>query len=157
VGRICNPSWNRINWSAKNLGYQFGNPGSGIAAFYMILWLTKLSQYYNPLTEIPNFSDYKWSLLNEPSCNDYLCENGGVCLPQSSGAAKCLCQPGFTGNNCDTKMSSCAENPCLNDANCTEDPSGGTGYRCECEGTNRRGRHCEKVCMSTSMTSVVEY
>ena len=82
------------NWSYKDKGIKMLCPVQ-----------TGLSQYYNPLTEIPNFSDYKWSLLNEPSCSYYFCENGGVCLPQSSGGAKCLCQLGFIGNNCDTKMS----------------------------------------------------
>lgn len=41
-------------------------------------------------------------------------------------------------------MSSCAENPCLNGASCFEDPSGGTGYACNCQGSGYEGRHCEK-------------
>ena len=41
-------------------------------------------------------------------------------------------------------MSSCAEKPCLNGASCIEDPSGGTGYSCNCDGTGHRGHHCQQ-------------
>ena len=99
------------------------------------------------------FTVYDWSVitgLDGASCEDDLCKNGGLCLPgegmranPSPGTTACLCQPGFTGADCGRPMSSCAENPCKNKAFCTEDPSGGTGYLCNCDGTGFRGRHCE--------------
>ena len=42
-------------------------------------------------------------------------------------------------------MTSCAEKPCLNQAKCIEDTSGGTDYQCDCQGTNYTGRHCENL------------
>ena len=93
--------------------------------------------------------------METPDCNSDLCENDGVCLPAEvvqrpsglgavpAGTVHCLCKPGFTGANCGTRMSTCLENPCHPDARCVEDPSGGTGYYCDCENTGRLGRHCE--------------
>ena len=103
---------------------------------------------------------YDWSSLVDgprrpPPCDSSACENGGICLPGEGvirppnegpappGTVLCLCQPGFTGPNCGTPMSSCAESPCHNGANCIEDPSGGTGYYCDCGGTSFRGRQCQ--------------
>ena len=92
------------------------------------------------------FSDYNWTPQNEQNCNQQECLNGGICLTESlSGAPTCLCQPGFTGPNCETSMTACAEKPCLNEANCSENPSG-AGYNCDCGGTGHTGRHCETVC-----------
>ena len=98
-------------------------------------------------------SGYNWSILTNhdtPECDSGLCQNDGECLPgqgvrpgSPAGTVACLCKPGFKGPNCGTRMSSCAENPCHNGANCIEDPSGGTGYYCSCENTGYRGRHCE--------------
>ena len=83
------------------------------------------------------------------SCEDSACSNGGLCLPgegmranPSPGTVACLCPLGFTGPNCGRPMTSCAENPCQNNASCTKDTSAG-GFKCHCDGTGFRGRFCE--------------
>ena len=102
-------------------------------------------------------SGFNWAGLAEarslPSCDSAVCQNGGICLPKPVAAANddapagdgqiCLCQPGFTGPTCALPMSTCEESPCLNGAPCNEDPSGGTGYECQCTNSNYNGRHCE--------------
>ena len=114
--------------------------------FQSSFWVTTLLYFF--------LTVYDWSVITGldtgASCEDDLCKNGGLCLPgegmranPSPGTTACLCQPGFTGADCGRPMSSCAENPCKNKAFCTEDPSGGTGYLCNCDGTGFRGRHCE--------------
>ena len=84
------------------------------------------------------------------SCDSSYCQNGGICLPRlaeesddDSAGPICLCPPGFTGPTCALPMSTGAEGPCRNGAPCTEDPSGGTGYECQCSNSNYQGRHCE--------------
>ena len=111
---------------------------------------------------------YNWSSLatnsEEPPCNSDVCMNGGECLPAQGliqrttsvipeGTVYCLCKPGFTSPNCGQPMSSCSENPCRHGAQCVEDPSGGTGYICNCENTGYEGRHCElekNLCVGSS-------
>ena len=91
---------------------------------------------------------YDWSRLrnDQLKCPVGYCHNDGVCLVGGEGGVSghtCLCKPGFTGPTCLTAYSTCSEEPCLHGAPCTEDPSGGTGYICNCAGTGFGGRHCE--------------
>ena len=101
---------------------------------------------------------YDWNRLrnDQLKCPPGYCHNDGVCLPGSAGGGgagdndggggtshTCLCKPGYTGPTCLTAYSTCSEEPCLHGAPCTEDPSGGTGYICNCAGTGFGGRHCE--------------
>jgi len=103
-------------------------------------------------------SGYNWSTLTDArtlaSCDSSVCQNGGICLPRLQAAESdddsaasagpfCLCQPGFTGPTCAFLISTCEESPCRNGALCTEDPSGGTGYECQCANSSYQGRHCE--------------
>jgi hypothetical protein len=94
-------------------------------------------------------SGYDWSSLTDAqTCDSAVCQNAGICLPRPAGETEdnrpfCLCPPGFTGPTCSLTMSTCEENPCRNGASCTEDPSGGTGYECQCFNSSYQGRHCE--------------
>ncbi|KAM6973062.1 protein delta homolog 1 [Aplochiton taeniatus] len=59
------------------------------------------------------------------------CQNGGVCTDHNSSAAysSCVCSPGFTGDFCENRVSSCGSNPCLNGGNCT---NLGPTFTCTC-------------------------
>ena len=92
-------------------------------------------------------------------CPSNYCKHGGVCLPPISSnneSPRCLCEPGYTGQTCSQRITSCAENPCREPSNpdisgfeCTDDPSGGTSYTCNCqtETSGYTGRHCEEEVM----------
>ena len=99
------------------------------------------------------------------NCN-LLCQNGGICLPQvqsttnicrillssfetshlsqqANSSSACACAPGYTGRTCALPSTSCAQTPCLHNANCTDSPGSGAGYKCDCNGTGHSGAHCQ--------------
>lgn len=51
----------------------------------------------------------------------------------------CSCVPGYAGNNCETRVSLCAENPCRNGGTCLEDT---LTYSCLCNAPFE-GNNCE--------------
>ncbi|XP_035673492.1 fibropellin-1-like [Branchiostoma floridae] len=71
-------------------------------------------------------------------CLNSPCNNGGVCADLPDGYL-CICQAGWTGQNCQTEVDECASNPCQNGATCTD---GLNGYICTCA-PSWIGDHCE--------------
>ncbi|XP_019641326.1 PREDICTED: fibropellin-1-like [Branchiostoma belcheri] len=71
-------------------------------------------------------------------CLNHPCLNGGQCSDLTDGY-QCICQTGWTGQNCETDVDECASNPCQNGATCTD---GLNGYLCTCTPT-WTGDHCE--------------
>ncbi|XP_043572153.1 sushi, von Willebrand factor type A, EGF and pentraxin domain-containing protein 1 isoform X1 [Chiloscyllium plagiosum] len=47
------------------------------------------------------------------------CQHNGSCESVGSGHV-CVCQPGFTGSNCETNINECASDPCQNNAACQD-------------------------------------
>ena len=58
-------------------------------------------------------------------------------LQRSGDGRTCLCQPGYTGTNCEININECAANPCKNNGTCTDSIN---RYTCSCQpgysGTN---------------------
>lgn len=65
-------------------------------------------------------------------CTTMPCENGGECFTDQSNLNRfiCVCPDSFTGQLCETRVSSCAGNPCLNQATCQE--VGAEDFECVC-------------------------
>uniref|UniRef100_A0AAR2M5Q5 EGF-like domain-containing protein n=1 Tax=Pygocentrus nattereri TaxID=42514 RepID=A0AAR2M5Q5_PYGNA len=72
------------------------------------------------------------SLVNR-TCRDTselcrpVCENGGRCVLNEKGQARCLCWPNYSGQHCE--ISHCKEH-CLNGGTCTASPLGKPACRC---------------------------
>ncbi|XP_072114251.1 sushi, von Willebrand factor type A, EGF and pentraxin domain-containing protein 1 [Mobula birostris] len=67
------------------------------------------------------------------------CQHNGSCESIGSGYA-CVCQPGFTGTNCETNINECASDPCQNNAACQD----GIGkFVCLCQ-PGFMGQLCEE-------------
>ncbi|XP_034115117.2 neurogenic locus protein delta [Drosophila albomicans] len=72
------------------------------------------------------------------------CLNGGTCFNTGPALYTCQCAPGFSGNDCQTEISSCDAdvNPCQNNGTCVNENTE-RGYKCLCPmGWN--GRLCEE-------------
>lgn len=70
------------------------------------------------------------------------CQNGGTCFNTGHGSYTCKCAPGFMGNECETQMEKCTQDPCINGGVCIDDPLR-KHYRCECP-KGWSGKHCEE-------------
>ncbi|XP_029048305.2 cubilin isoform X2 [Osmia bicornis bicornis] len=62
----------------------------------------------------------------------------GRCVSQGNSYV-CVCDPGYTGTTCDTKIDPCTPNPCRNNGVCV---SSSTGINCDCPSTFT-GSRCE--------------
>ncbi|KAJ8307337.1 hypothetical protein KUTeg_015421 [Tegillarca granosa] len=63
-------------------------------------------------------------------CASNPCRNGAAC--QNSGSTyRCVCNPGYTGQQCQININECASNPCQNGGTCTDLVN---GYSCQCTG-----------------------
>ena len=46
--------------------------------------------------------------INQNLCGNNPCKYGGSCVDSGNGVRyTCICQPGYTGDNCDTNISEC--------------------------------------------------
>ena len=52
---------------------------------------------------------------------------------------ECVCEPGWTGGDCDINIDDCASNPCENNGLCVDEVN---GYSCVCE-TGYTGKNCQ--------------
>ncbi|OWF52623.1 Fibropellin-1 [Mizuhopecten yessoensis] len=64
-------------------------------------------------------------------CAGIQCSNGGTCVAFGSVRKQCLCQPGYTGENCEININECTLNPqgCLYNGTCSD---GVNAYSCQC-------------------------
>ncbi|EDO30187.1 predicted protein, partial [Nematostella vectensis] len=75
-------------------------------------------------------------------CDQLNCANGGKCRANYGGnTGKCQCEPGFTGETCDTDaFDDCASVPCKNNGTCQDI---GNSYICTCA-DKFAGKHCTR-------------
>uniref|UniRef100_A0A4W3I336 Sushi, von Willebrand factor type A, EGF and pentraxin domain containing 1 n=1 Tax=Callorhinchus milii TaxID=7868 RepID=A0A4W3I336_CALMI len=57
------------------------------------------------------------------------CQHSGTCQSAGSGYI-CLCNPGFTGSNCEINIDECASDPCQNGATCQDEI---VNFSCLCQ------------------------
>lgn len=71
------------------------------------------------------------------------CGSNGVCTGGIGTAPiVCLCDAGYTGLACETKIPKCQPGACQNNAACKEDSSVPSGYTCSCS-SSFTGQFCE--------------
>ncbi|CAF1014666.1 unnamed protein product [Adineta steineri] len=102
------------------------------------------SNFVAPNCSDSNFIGLSCNISSQP-CDIYKpCQNLGICtnnLTFSLGYT-CLCQPDFSGTNCETNIHPCHLDTCLHDGNCTNVNS--THFFCNCT-DGRIGIHCESI------------
>jgi hypothetical protein len=72
-------------------------------------------------------------------CDDYDCNEQGLCKVDDAGLAYCQCFIGYEGDFCGTQTTYCEDDTCQNDGEC-ENIIG--GYVCKCV-NNWTGNNCE--------------
>lgn len=74
------------------------------------------------------------------------CLNDGQCISFGNSTFKCTCRGEWTGERCETPISSCARKPCGSNAECrtlkTIDYE--QDYLCVCHGTRGYGLNCQE-------------
>ncbi|XP_069124102.1 uncharacterized protein [Argopecten irradians] len=88
-----------------------------------------LHPYYGNNCELDNSTDI---------CVSVPCENGGSCTSVNNLRRKCVCPPGFKGQDCEINVDECASSPCLNGGLCVD---GDNAYTCTCP--LYQGERCE--------------
>ncbi|XP_071962337.1 protein glp-1-like [Antedon mediterranea] len=78
-----------------------------------------------------------------PLCIMNTCLNGGKCF-ETLNNVMCVCNDGYTGLRCETKLEQCEYNPCANNGTCAVGPK---GHLCDCP-AGYSERYCE--CKITS-------
>ncbi|XP_070533401.1 uncharacterized protein [Ptychodera flava] len=79
-------------------------------------------------------------------CMENPCLNGATCYVVSNSSS-CVCDAGFTGQNCEIVISNCLSDPCLNNGTCFDTQS---GYVCACQ-DGYAGRNCDCLDISTQI------
>ncbi|XP_022236404.1 agrin-like isoform X1 [Limulus polyphemus] len=82
------------------------------------------------------------------------CQNGGTCMAASEDSYRCSCPLGYSGEQCEFSLNSCASNPCAQGATCAVLSQG--GYSCKCP-RGRRGIHCEELHRDVKEVTVPEF
>jgi len=74
------------------------------------------------------------------------CLNQGQCIILQDLTLQCVCKRDWTGERCETPLSSCAYNPCGPDAECRMLNAGdySQDYVCLCNNYKSYGRNCEQ-------------
>ena len=67
------------------------------------------------------------------------CQNDATCY-QNFDSEVCICQPGFTGEYCETEIDECLKSPCLHGGICHDQIA---GYVCNCSEVFFEGYNCE--------------
>lgn len=65
-------------------------------------------------------------------CSSKPCVHGRCISDNSTSGFRCLCDPGFVGDLCQTSNNLCDSNPCLNGGTCSLTNSRLMGYACTC-------------------------
>ncbi|KAI6653592.1 Neurogenic locus notch-like protein 1 [Oopsacas minuta] len=81
-------------------------------------------------TCLDQINDYNCTCVNEwmgKNCSEcgLTCNNG----LQNSNCSVCVCDPGFTGNMCETNIDDCEPEPCMNNGTCLDQIN---DYNCTC-------------------------
>ncbi|ELK05528.1 Delta-like protein 4 [Pteropus alecto] len=71
-------------------------------------------------------------------------KNGATCSNSGQRSYTCICRPGYTGVDCELKLSKCDSNPCRNGGSCKDQED---GYHCLCP-PGYYGLHCEHSTLS---------
>ncbi|EJW75735.1 hypothetical protein WUBG_13357, partial [Wuchereria bancrofti] len=75
------------------------------------------------------------------ACQEGVCQNDAICQLLEGGNYRCICEPGFTGQNCETNINDCSPSPCPLAATCIDQVG---GFFCQCP-FNMTGLNCDKV------------
>ncbi|XP_033110748.1 cubilin-like [Anneissia japonica] len=78
-------------------------------------------------------------------CSQYAtCTNNPGFQMTSGSSYICICNPGYSGNNCQNNVNECSSNPCQNGGTCSD---GVDGYTCSCA-SGYDGPNCEDTTFS---------
>ncbi|XP_030906505.2 sushi, nidogen and EGF-like domain-containing protein 1 isoform X4 [Melopsittacus undulatus] len=124
----------------KHAQVSFNSTKVGSVAEYQCELGYTLSQHHPRICHSPGV----WS--DPPECNEINecqsqpCLNGGQCKDRIAEFL-CLCEPGYTGQHCESDTDECLSEPCKNGGNCQDLPA---SFTCYCpEGFV--GSQCETV------------